>query len=201
MPSYYSQLLYSVPEELRKLYRKYENVSKKIINTIWSIEFNSICLKENIRPQHSRIKHYDPAKIYTRSTKNYENHLLEQENKRKAKILKTLEEEQTHLLRDIELFNCKPEVKEPVFSELCSILENSNMVSKTRVTKKLNILYHGCNNKNAGKSICFKNSGDAFINLSSYELNADEKEFLNLGLNCHIQPKYNKIHKQTNIDL
>ena len=42
----YAKLLHSVPDGLRKLYRQYENVSKKLINTKWSIEFNSTCIKE-----------------------------------------------------------------------------------------------------------------------------------------------------------
>ena len=34
-----------------------------------------------------------------------------------------------------------------------------------------------------------KDSFDCYINLSNYELTYDEKEFLNLGLNFHIEPK------------
>ena len=37
--------------------------------------------------------------------------------------------------------------------------------------------------------------------MSCYELNSDEKEFLNLDLNCHIHPKYDKINEQTNIEI
>ena len=80
----YAQLLHTVPEGLRKLYRQYENVSKKLINTKWSIEFNSICLKEDLQPNYSRIKHHDPARRSTTATRMYEKHLVEQENKEKA---------------------------------------------------------------------------------------------------------------------
>ena len=34
-----------------------------------------------------------------------------------------------------------------------------------------------------------------------YELSTEEREFLNLGVNCHIQPNYDKINKQTNIEM
>ena len=44
----YAEELYLLPEELRKLFRKYERINKKLINNKWSIEFNSLCLKENI---------------------------------------------------------------------------------------------------------------------------------------------------------
>ena len=46
-----------------------------------------------------------------------------------------------------------------------------------------------------------KDPGNCFTNLSSYELSEDEKEFLNLGLNCHIEPKYNKLHKKVEIEV
>ena len=197
----YAQLLHSIPEGLRRLYRQYENVSKKLFNTKWSIEFNSICLKENPEPNCSKIKHHDPAKRRTMASSKYEKYLVEQEKKEKAKTMKTLEDTQVKLLEEIRLYECNVELKEPIFSELCDILRNSENVAKTRTLKKLNNLYFNSSNVNSIKSICFKNNTDSFINLSSYELSTDERNFLNLGLNCHVQPKYNRINKQVNIEI
>ena len=39
------ELLFSLPVEKRKLFRKLENIDKKIINNKWSNLFNKICLK------------------------------------------------------------------------------------------------------------------------------------------------------------
>ena len=197
----YAQLLHSIPEALRKLYREYENVSKKLINTKWSIEFNSICLKEDLQPKYSRIKHHDPAKRSTEATRRYEKNLVEQENKEKARSMKSLENTKTSLLEEIELYECNVELKKPVSLELSNILRNSENVAKTRIMKKLNNLYHSSNKIDSEKSICFKNSSDCFINLSSHVLSTEEKEFLNLGLNCHIQPNYSRINKQANIEI
>ena len=44
----YAEVLYTVPEELRRLFREYERIAKKLINLKWSNEFNSLCKKENI---------------------------------------------------------------------------------------------------------------------------------------------------------
>ena len=44
----YAQLLHTIPEGLRKLFRQYENLAKKLSNTKWSVEFQSTCLKEYI---------------------------------------------------------------------------------------------------------------------------------------------------------
>ena len=197
----YAQLLHAIPENLRCLYRQYENVSKKILNNKWSNEFNSICLTENILPNYSHIKHYDPAIRPTKCTRTYQRYLVEREMKRKQQVMRTLEEKQAQLLEEIELYDCSQELKQPVFSELCNILDNSDNVIKTRIVKKLNNLYHDCSIPNVNKSICLKQQTDAFINLSSYELSTDEREYLNLGLNCHIQPKYEKVKKQTNIEI
>ena len=44
----YGQLLHSIPEGLRRAFRKYESISRKLLNIKWSTEFNSICIKEDI---------------------------------------------------------------------------------------------------------------------------------------------------------
>ena len=37
--------------------------------------------------------------------------------------------------------------------------------------------------------------------MSTYQLTKDEEAFLNLGLNCHLLPKYNKLKKQVEIEV
>ena len=44
----YIDLLHQLPEELRRTFRHYESVCKKLNNLKWSITFNSTCLKEYI---------------------------------------------------------------------------------------------------------------------------------------------------------
>ena len=51
----YAEVLYTVPEELRRLFREYERIAKKLINLKWSNEFNSLCKKENILPNYSSL--------------------------------------------------------------------------------------------------------------------------------------------------
>ena len=45
-----------------------------------------------------------------------------------------------------------------------------------------------------------KHEINSFVNLSNHQLSQDEKDFLNLGLNYHIQPKYDKLHKRTELE-
>ena len=114
----YSQLLYAVPEELRKLIRKYENINKKLINLKWSIEFNSTCIKENILPNYSRIRHHDPAVATTATTMKYRRYLINREvdNKEKQKI--ELENCKNHCESQIKSFVCNTEAKDSVLSFL-----------------------------------------------------------------------------------
>jgi len=46
-----------------------------------------------------------------------------------------------------------------------------------------------------------KTNTNSFVNLSDHHLTNDETEFLNLGLNYHIQPKYDKLHKETELEV
>ena len=59
--------------------------------------------------------------------------------------------------------------------------------------KKLNTLY--------GEKIFVKEQYQSFINLSNYCLDPHEIDFLNLELNFHIQPKYDKLHKLTELEI
>ena len=52
----YIDLLYRVPDELRKEFRKYEKISKKVQNLEWSRRFNSSCIKESMLPDYSITK-------------------------------------------------------------------------------------------------------------------------------------------------
>ena len=197
----YAELLHTIPAGLKTAYRKFENVSKKLQNIHWSMEFNSICLKENILPNFSKIKHHDPALPITDATHKYRRHLVLHEMKNKEKQKTTLEHERNQHLSYIEDFNCNSELKDSVWKELNVILANSNVICKTRITKKLNSLYQGREVDPRNKYFCIKKEVDSFINLSDYNLSPEEKEFLNLGLNCHLQPKYDKIHKQVELEI
>ena len=196
----YATLLHTIPEELRHLYREYERTHKKMTHAHWSIEFNSICIKENMLPNYSRIRHHDPAVASTETTLAYRKYLVEREIVGKKAIKVELECKKEQYLKDIESYDCNPELKIPINKALDVILNASDNVVKTRTIKKLNNLYHSGNSDCKDRNLCYKRNIDQFINMSNYQLNTKEKEFLNLGMNCHVQPKYDKLHKQTELE-
>ena len=38
------RILWNLPNELKQLFRKFENTPKKLINKTWSLKINEICL-------------------------------------------------------------------------------------------------------------------------------------------------------------
>ena len=197
----YARLLNTIPTELKNCYRKYESTSKKVINNNWSIEFNSICLQENILPNFTRIRHHDPAVSSTRSTLEYRRYLVEREISEGKKRKLALEDEQRQYLNDIQNHECDSRLKHNVTTELDSILENSDRVCKTRIIKKLNSLYLNGNPGSYHRSLFIKEHKNQFVNFSNYVLDEFEIEFLNLGINCHIQPKYDKLQKSCELEI
>ena len=64
---------------------------------------------------------------------------------------------------------------------------------RERISKKLNALYGGY--------LYVKQKNDSFVNLSSRALSNDEVEFLNLGINCHVEGKFKAEEKYAEIEL
>ena len=83
--------------------------------------------------------------------------------------------------------------KKEVENLLDKHLSHSENVIKTRILKKLNNLYDG--------NILLKSGSDAYVNLSDHILTNSQKEFLNLGINCHLPRKYSKLEKKTELEL
>lgn len=189
----YINLLNKVNLELKNQYRKLEDIEKKLISIKWSKTFNKVCLKENILPKYTAIRHHDPAISTANPTLEFRKHLMKRDLDIKSEQEDALLKSKENLLIRIGNFNCDVNLKSDIDVALKGILENSDKVHKCRTVKKLNNLYRG--------QIYLKNDVDGFVNLSDYNLTELEKEFLNLGMNYHIQPKYDKLHKATEIEL
>ena len=197
----YGRLLHQLPEELRTLMRKYEALRKKLINNEWSTKFNEICLQEDVLPNFTRIRHHDPAVGKTRTTLKYRRYLLEREIEKKKKLAVELKNQKEECFSKIDSFTFNSQLKNKVLNELEKILENSYNVTKIRTIKKLNSLYLNGEPSTNNRNLFMKVAKDSFVNLSNHVLDDAEIEFLNLGINCHIQPKYDKLQKQCDLEI
>ena len=53
----YSEKLYRLPRDLITIFRNYETIKRKEINTKWSAKFNETCLSENLWPKFTKLKY------------------------------------------------------------------------------------------------------------------------------------------------
>ena len=197
----FGNLLHPLPQSLKNSYREYEKCKKKLIGLKWSIEFNRTCLNENILPKYTYFKSYDPAVTQTKKTLEYRRYLVQREIQKKEEEILRADTAALSARKAIDDFPIDQEVKVPINEAVNSILDNFDHVTKTRTVKKLNTLYYGRFNVNVINDVCVKTESKSYINLSDYELSQDERAFLDLGLNCHLQPKYDKLHKQVEIEM
>lgn len=190
----YVGLINNTPNEVKQLFRKVEVLNKKLINNNWSVVFNKTCLKENLLPKYSDFKIHDPAVRRTTTTLNYRKYLTRIQLENKEKLIN----QQSIELREVEAtLNLKCQElnidKEIILEELEDILDTYSQSTKIRIVKKLQDLYQG--------QILLKNETSCYTNLSDYVLSKDEIDFLNLGLQYHVQPKYDKLTKQVQMEI
>ena len=189
----YGHLLSLLPDSMKLMYRKYENLIKKVINAEWSKVFNRTCLKEYLWPTYTKIRNHDPALRNDETTNEYRRYIIQREIENKTDILKNLTIEEKRLRNELDKFNIDQQLRMKVEDELNNILEFHDNTTKNNILKKLNNLYKG--------RIFVKNNSSAFINLSDHILDPDEIEFLDLGLNFHLQPKYEKLTKHVELEV
>ena len=185
-------LIYTIPNYIRRTYRKIEKISLKIIRNRWSTSFNETCINENILPKYTKFRLHDPAITQTPTTLKYRKYLIEKEIRKSKEALKFLSTELLKHKLELDKHQLTENIKNNINRALDEQLEHSEKIIKTRITKKLSNLYDG--------EIYIKEDTPGYINLSNFSLTAEQQEFLNLGLNCHVQGKYSKIEKKTNIE-
>ena len=144
------------------------------------------------------FKNHDPAVRYTEETLKYKWYLVERDIEEKESTSLKLKEEKDRIIQQIENEILPDITKNSIISEINLLLENHNRVSETRVLKKLNSLYGSKGTFNRG--IFLPEDKDSYLNFSHYTLSDTEKEFLNLGLNYHVQPKYSQLEKEAELE-
>ena len=72
-------------------------------------------------------------------------------------------------------------------------MNKSDYEHKLTLQKKLNNLYKG--------NLLLPNNIDKYIDLSDCNLTQQQKDFLNLGPNCHLFQGYTSINKNTEIEI
>ena len=187
----FGEVLFHYSVEQKKILRKIENLNKKIINAENAVIFNSVCIKENLLPTYTNIRLHDRAVQHAQLTSDFRKKLLEEQilsNQTKSNNLKI---ELHQYIQLFEAFDISSVLRARTQELLQSLITAYGNARQTGVLKKLTKLYGG--------TLALPAPTARYINLSSYVLNDAEKEFLNLGLNCHVSPRYKQIDKKVNI--
>ena len=124
----YIDELNKLPDSIKSQIRKLQNIKTKIINCKWSQIFNSICLKENLLPNYTRMRYHDPALEYSNISHNYKVSVIKREIKLKEENYQRLQSDKNKQISVISEnnVNCHS-----VLTRLDTKLENSESVQKT----------------------------------------------------------------------
>ena len=151
-----------------------------------------MCIREGLLPKYSNIKLHDATANNEPFTLEFRRSLIQRELTNATQKIDELEEEKVQIL--VTLQNDIPA------EDLCKILkvveDNTDKLDancKQTMVKKLSNLYQG--------EIVLPEESTRYVNLSSYELSDNEKEFLNLGLNCHIQTPIDHYKKKVELEI
>ena len=61
MSSLIGNLLYDLPNDTKRLIRKYESTEKKLIKANFALIYNTTCINEDILPKYTNVKLHDPG--------------------------------------------------------------------------------------------------------------------------------------------
>ena len=119
----FGDILFDVPIVLRHLFRKLESTDKRLISNKWSTTFNRICLKENLMPKHTTIRHHDPVVRNTSSALDYRGYLIKRELKIKENDQVRLSKQRDFIVKQIKECQGEPTVKSDVMNALNNLFK------------------------------------------------------------------------------
>lgn len=186
-------VLPSLCQEQKRVFRQLETVKKKIVNAHYAVVFNQTCITENLLPYFTNVRLYDRAVQRSDLTLNFRKKLVEEEITRKKQDLRSLYVDYSKAYDEFAEFDLATDLRADALAALKNLELVHTETVRTRVQRKLVKLY-------GGNVVVPENKG-CFVNLSDYELNDDEKELLNLGLNCHYLPRLSRQRKKAEIEL
>ena len=186
-------LIFNLEQEQKKSVRAVERAQKRFINCEYAVIFNTKCIQDGLLPNYTHLKLHDQAVRKEGFTYEFRRILVEEQLRRKQLTLRKLSDELNKLNEECVRLIPDPDVRSPIENALLDEKNYYNQVVKNRVTKKLNRLYGG--------HVLLPETCDSYLNLSQKVLTADQKEFLNLGINCHIGSKFRSSEKTTELEI
>ena len=173
--------------------RNIETTRKKLINAHYAVLYNEFCLSNNLLPTFTNIRLRDRAVQQSDLTLSFRRKLLENEVETKKRLLNGLSQQLSDTLQAFHDLNADEEVKRRAVTKIDELLIDHEETVRTRTINKLSSLY--------GDRVVLPNPSDNYINLSSHDLTEDQKDLLNLGLNCNFYPRRSQQDKKAELEL
>lgn len=170
-------LLRFLNDDTRFLVRNIEKISYKINNASTAVDFNKSCIQNGLLPKYTYCRKANS----TRTTADERKAFLISQLKEKEETLVRLQNESGDLKYRWNNSQVHDELRKSIDERLAILAAKHLSEGKKRVARKLSALYGG--------PVNLPQKVDQFINLSKTVLTPNQKEFLNLGLNCHFKSK------------
>ena len=187
-----AQSIFDLPSEYKSLIRKVERLQNKEINLHYNVVFNEICLNEGLLPIYTNIRLHDPRARQEGFTVKYKKELIKRQVNLKKEEVLTNQTKLDEAWTGLNQLPLEEERRRIIINALKDNASHTQRLAKNRTTKKLSNLYGG--------RMTLPEHKDGYINLSDHILTDTQKDVLNLGLNCHLQSKYNKMDKKVELE-
>ena len=189
----FGNLLFSLDSQQRALVRSLEKLYRKKIQSSFGVTFNKTCLDEYLLPKYTEIRTYHPGIRYEDCTIRFRQDVVARNLQKSTEDLEALNQEIPVLeqrVKDSIRDNGKIEA---IFRKLDEIKSGSFEETSQKTMRKLNKLYNGV--------VYLQQDIAPYVNLSNYELNADQKELLSLGPKFHYKKKPDPLVKKVEMEV
>ena len=187
-----ASFFHQVSQDGVKLFRIIEKCQKKIINAQSAISFNNACINNKLWPNHTNIRTPDPALQSAAFVTVFKEKQLRVEIKKCDENLKTLNNELITLQEKVQA-TLPPNEINHITECLADLKKRYVFIKENEILAKLNILYGG--------RMCLPSTEEKYINLSQTTLTEEQRKFLNLGMNCHLESTYDLTKKKLQLEL
>lgn len=188
----FGDIIYTLPPPTRRIARRIESIWKKLINAEAALSFNKICLEEDILPKYTNINTHDKSARHDEITYRYRRDLVSRQITLKEQAISNLTLELETVQHQWDNCDVTDDTRKRIEEELLKITEQHRMVTETRTTKKIIAL---------GGKFRVSNANEGYINLTDVQLTPQQKDYLNLGLNCHYMSNPHIHSKRVEIEM
>jgi hypothetical protein len=175
-----------------QIFRVVEKLEKKLSKCGSAIIFNQVCLREQLLPNYTDFRLHNSALRDAPFTVQFRKSLLEDQLQQKT-------DERSKLITDYNAANndfvavCRPDICEQYQQVLYSTKEREDEINLARISRKLNALYNG--------NLLLPEANKTIYNLTDLHLTDDQEEVLKLGLNYHLNSKFDSYIKKVQLEL